>query len=88
MFHSQGTKLKTLCDIEKQCNFISHQNTQRKRTQLGRIVEIIWTTGLFTSPTIKIMASIVPAGLLFFVMYINLVHVLPFKVNSDSEGKI
>lgn len=41
MFHSQGTKLKTLCDIEKQCNFISHQNTQRKRTQLGRIVEII-----------------------------------------------
>lgn len=33
------------------------------------------------------MASIVPAGLLFFVMYINLVHVLPFKVNSDPEGK-
>lgn len=41
MFHSQETQLKTLCDIEEQCNFISDQNTQRKRTQLGRIVEII-----------------------------------------------
>ena len=62
-----------------------HNVNEHSWVELYKLFEL---QGYSASPTIKIMASIVPAGLLLFVMYINLVHVLPFKVNSDSEGKI